>query len=175
MKSIIPRSKVLFLCRRSIHSTNVLLGRETLEVASLERRPPFFSVDYYWGGQVRVQVCRNLSILEMPRDFDAETFAESFCSLSSERWCFFTCFRCWGSVPSKADWRLETIFPSTLTDPSFYLALSMSWEGRTAFGAMEWFEVNPLPRWFKRRRMSLASQLREVVKPWHFCCQLSAA
>lgn len=92
MKSIIPRSKVLFLCRRSIHSTNVLLGHETLEVASLERRPRFFSVNYYWGGQVRVQVCRNLSILEMPRDFDAETFAESFCSLSSERWCFFSHF-----------------------------------------------------------------------------------
>lgn len=60
---------------------------------------------------------------------------------------FFAFFRCSGSVPSKADWRLETIFPSTLTDPSFYLALSMSWEGRKCFGAMEWCEVNPLPRW----------------------------
>ena len=174
MKSIIPRSKVLFLCRRSIHSTNVLLGHETMEVASLER-PPFFSVNYYWGGQVRVQVCWNLSILEMPRDFDAETFAESFCSLSSERWCFLAFFRCSGSVPSKADWRLETILPSTLTDPSFYLALSMSWEGRTVFwgNGVVWSE--PFAPLVPRRRMSLASQPRGVVKPWHFSCQLSVA
>lgn len=143
--------------------------------SSLSRKTPVFSVNYYWGGQVRVQVCWNLSILEMPRDFDAETFAESFCSLSSERWCFLAFFRCSGSVPSKADWRLETILPSTLTDPSFYLALSMSWEGRTVFwgNGVVWSE--PFAPLVPRRRMSLASQPRGVVKPWHFSCQLSVA